>query len=43
MEQVTVWVTDEIEQLPLLEPVLLEPIVVNGNSGIDPTDPAMNP
>lgn len=43
VEQITVWTTDEEESLPLKAPLLIPPIIVNGNRGIDPTDLTVSP
>jgi len=43
VDRITVWTTDEEEILPLNSPLLIPPIIVNGNKGIDPTDVEVNP
>ena len=43
VDRITVWTTDEDENLPLKDPLRLPPIIINGNKGIDPTDPNVNP
>ena len=42
-DKIMVLITDEEETLPLSSPLLLPPIIVNGNKGIDPTDVEVNP